>query len=84
MSLLSLENLFNIIHGQPCVHVNYVSIIFLQATCTSHTSDVQAALFTPVIRILITDTFSKQQNQTYIHFSMEEPNVDSISTVFYK
>lgn len=40
MSHVSLDMFDNAIHGQPHVHVNYLHIIFLQATYASCTSDV--------------------------------------------
>jgi len=40
MSLLCSENLFQLLHGQPCVNVNYLPIILLEATWSSCTRDV--------------------------------------------
>jgi len=37
---LSLENLSNTVHGQPCEHIIYLNIMFSQENCVSHTSDM--------------------------------------------
>jgi hypothetical protein len=45
MSLFSLESLVNAIHGQLHVHINYLNVISLLATCAS----VSCVVVTPGI-----------------------------------
>ena len=62
MNLPPFEHLQNALHCQPIVHINYLNVIFLHATCSIHAMVTLHKIPWKILRPIATSVDSSAQN----------------------
>ena len=85
MNLPPFEHLQNALHCQPIVHINYLNVIFLHATCSIHAMVTLHKIPWKILRPIATSVDSSAQNfrnQIWLHYQFQSTTQQPVQLQF--